>query len=489
MSGGPIMIMAGGTGGHVFPGLAVAAALRARDRNVVWLGTQRGLEARVVPPAGIDVEWISIAGVRGKGALALLAAPFRIARALAQALGALRRRRPAAVLGMGGFVAGPGGFAAWLTRRPLLLHEQNAVAGTTNRLLAPLATRIFAAFPGSFPGRHDDEVIGNPVRATIAAGDSPRERLLARRAERRRLLVVGGSLGARILNETLPRALAAIAGGAPARGLAPGGAHRNRRRAQGVRRGATSRRASSRSSTTSRALTAGRTSSSRARAASRSRSSRSSASARSSCRSAPRSTITRRATREHFTRAGAGLLIAEQDLTPSALADALTSCLGDFDRLVAMAEAARAQAHADAAEKLAAACVTAAEDAAMNDRMGSIRTIHFVGIGGAGMAGIAEVLLNLGYSVQRLGFEAHVGHRAAARARRAGAARATRPRTSARPTSSSCRARSRPTTPRCSPRTRAAFRSCAAPRCSRSSCASATASRSRARTARRRRRA
>ena len=210
MSRGPIMIMAGGTGGHVFPGLAVAAALRARDRRVVWLGTQRGLEARVVPPAGIDVEWISIAGVRGKGVLALVAAPFRIARALAQALGALRRRRPAAVLGMGGFVAGPGGFAAWLTRRPLLLHEQNAIAGTTNRLLAPLATRIFAAFPGSFPGRRDDEVIGNPVRATIVPSDSPRERLLARRAERRRLLVVGGSLGARILNQTLPRALAAI---------------------------------------------------------------------------------------------------------------------------------------------------------------------------------------------------------------------------------------------------------------------------------------
>ena len=210
MSRGPIMIMAGGTGGHVFPGLAVAAALRARDRTVVWLGTQRGLEARVVPPAGIDVEWISIAGVRGKGVLALVAAPFRIARALAQALGALRRRRPAAVLGMGGFVAGPGGFAAWLTRRPLLLHEQNAIAGTTNRLLAPLATRIFAAFPGSFPGRRDDEVIGNPVRATIVPSDSPRERLLARRAERRRLLVVGGSLGARILNQTLPRALAAI---------------------------------------------------------------------------------------------------------------------------------------------------------------------------------------------------------------------------------------------------------------------------------------
>ncbi len=151
MSRGPIMIMAGGTGGHVFPGLAVAAALRARDRNVVWLGTQRGLEARVVPAAGIDVEWISIAGVRGKGVLALLAAPFRIARALSQALGALRRRKPAAVLGMGGFVAGPGGFAAWLTRRPLLLHEQNAVAGTTNRLARAARDADLRRVPGQLP--------------------------------------------------------------------------------------------------------------------------------------------------------------------------------------------------------------------------------------------------------------------------------------------------------------------------------------------------
>ena len=210
MSAGPVMIMAGGTGGHVFPGLAVAAELKARHCDVVWLGTHRGLEARLVPQHGIEIEWISIAGVRGKGALAWISAPFRVAGAVLEALRALRRRKPRAVLGMGGFVAGPGGVAAWLARKPLLIHEQNSVAGTTNRLLAPLAKRVFEAFPGSFPASVRTEVIGNPVRRSLLAREAPRARLVARRAERRRVLVIGGSQGARVLNETLPRALAGL---------------------------------------------------------------------------------------------------------------------------------------------------------------------------------------------------------------------------------------------------------------------------------------
>ena len=210
MSGGPIMIMAGGTGGHVFPGLAVAEALRARHGSVVWLGTQRGLEARVVPLQGIDVEWISITGVRGRGVAAWLGAPFRIIGAVLQTFAALRRRRPAAVFGMGGFVAGPGGVAAWLARKPLVLHEPNAVAGTTNRLLAPLAARIFTSFPNTVPPSERVEVIGTPVRSSFAATDAPRERLGARRAQRRRLLIVGGSQGARVLNRTVPAALALL---------------------------------------------------------------------------------------------------------------------------------------------------------------------------------------------------------------------------------------------------------------------------------------
>ena len=142
--------MAGGTGGHVYPALAVARALQAESREVVWLGTHRGLESRVVPAAGIDIEWISVKGLRRKGALALLVAPFQIGWALLQSLGVMFRRRPAAVLGMGGFVSGPGGVAAWLTRRPLVIHEQNAAAGLTNRLLARLARVVLQAFPGSF---------------------------------------------------------------------------------------------------------------------------------------------------------------------------------------------------------------------------------------------------------------------------------------------------------------------------------------------------
>ena len=135
MSTRPILVMAGGTGGHVFPALAVARALQANSREIVWLGTRNGLESRVVPNAGIDIEWISVRGLRQKGLLALIISPLQMGWALLQSLSVILRRRPAAVLGMGGFVSGPGGVAAWLTRRPLVIHEQNAVAGLTNRLL------------------------------------------------------------------------------------------------------------------------------------------------------------------------------------------------------------------------------------------------------------------------------------------------------------------------------------------------------------------
>ena len=210
MSQRPILIMAGGTGGHVYPALAVARALQARSRDVVWLGTERGLEARVVPAAGIEIEWVSVKGLRRKGLAALLVAPFQLLWALLQSLGVILRRRPSAVLGMGGFVSGPGGLAAWLTLRPLLIHEQNAVAGLTNRLLARLARVVLQAFPGSFNSRVVAETVGNPVRADIAAVAPPAERYGAREG-RLRLLVLGGSQGALALNETVPAAIGRLA--------------------------------------------------------------------------------------------------------------------------------------------------------------------------------------------------------------------------------------------------------------------------------------
>ncbi|MCR6686427.1 undecaprenyldiphospho-muramoylpentapeptide beta-N-acetylglucosaminyltransferase [Pseudoxanthomonas sp.] len=206
----PVMIMAGGTGGHIFPGLAVADELRARGVPVVWLGAAGAMETRLVPQHGIEIDTLPIAGVRGKGKLALLAAPWRLAQAVNAARAVLRRRRPRAVIGFGGFASGPGGLAARLAGLPLLVHEQNRAPGLTNRVLSRLARRTLSGFPGSFAR---EEVTGNPVRTQIAALPMPDERLAGREGAMR-VLVLGGSQGARALNEAMPRALAALAAGA-----------------------------------------------------------------------------------------------------------------------------------------------------------------------------------------------------------------------------------------------------------------------------------
>jgi UDP-N-acetylglucosamine--N-acetylmuramyl-(pentapeptide) pyrophosphoryl-undecaprenol N-acetylglucosamine transferase len=205
----PILIMAGGTGGHVFPALALARLLRARSYEVVWLGTQRGLEARVVPADRLPIEFLSVGGLRGKGLTTLLAAPFRLALALSQALRVMWRHRPVVVVGLGGFVTGPGGVAAWLTRRPLLIHEQNAVAGFTNRCLSHLAREVLEAFPGSFGNGVKARAIGNPVRQEISAIAPPAVRF-ADRTGAIRILVIGGSQGATRLNAVVPQALARL---------------------------------------------------------------------------------------------------------------------------------------------------------------------------------------------------------------------------------------------------------------------------------------
>ncbi|HDP89527.1 MAG TPA: undecaprenyldiphospho-muramoylpentapeptide beta-N-acetylglucosaminyltransferase [Thioalkalivibrio sp.] len=204
----PVMITAGGTGGHVYPGLAVARELQARGIPVMWMGTRRGLEARVIPEAGIPMAWCAVSALRGKGALTWLLAPFRLALALAQAGFIVLRHRPRLVLGMGGFVSGPGGAMAALLGRPLVIHEQNAVAGLTNRILARLAGRVLEGFPETFPATRKTVFTGNPVRADIAAIDHPELRLAGRAGQCLRVLVVGGSQGAQALNRVLPEALA-----------------------------------------------------------------------------------------------------------------------------------------------------------------------------------------------------------------------------------------------------------------------------------------
>lgn len=207
----PVLIMAGGTGGHVFPALAVADELRLRGIPVVWLGTKAGIESRLVPQAGYPIEWMSITGLRGKGFSTLLFAPVRLVMACWQAFRVLVKRKPGVVLGMGGFVSGPGGLMAWLLRKPLLVHEQNAIAGLTNKILARLATVVLQAFPGVF---NSAVTTGNPVRTSICSLDQPETRFAQHRQDSDRLhvLVVGGSLGAVKLNEIIPQALAVIDG-------------------------------------------------------------------------------------------------------------------------------------------------------------------------------------------------------------------------------------------------------------------------------------
>jgi UDP-N-acetylglucosamine--N-acetylmuramyl-(pentapeptide) pyrophosphoryl-undecaprenol N-acetylglucosamine transferase len=178
---------------------------------VIWLGTARGLESRVIPAEGIPIERLTVAGLRGKGMLTWVAAPFRLTLALAQALSVMRRHRPVVVVGLGGFVTGPGGLAAWLTRRPLVIHEQNAIAGLTNRILARLAHVVLEAFPGSFGRDVHARVIGNPVRRDISAVPPPATRFAGRTGPVR-ILVIGGSQGAARLNAVVPFALKRLSG-------------------------------------------------------------------------------------------------------------------------------------------------------------------------------------------------------------------------------------------------------------------------------------
>ena len=200
-----IVIMAGGTGGHVFPALAVAEFLIEKGWQVSWLGTQKGLESRVIPENGIEIDWLSVSGVRGKGITAKITAVLMVSKACVHAMTLLRKRKPDVVLGMGGFVAGPGGLMAKLLGLPLIIHEQNRIPGTTNRLLARLANQVLEAFPGSFSGKVNAKCTGNPLRKRFLDALEKGRRQPENDV---RLFIFGGSQGAQILNETVPEAIA-----------------------------------------------------------------------------------------------------------------------------------------------------------------------------------------------------------------------------------------------------------------------------------------
>ncbi len=354
-----VLIMAGGTGGHVFPALALARLLRSASHEVVWLGTQRGLEARVVPAEQIPIEWLSMSGVRGKGVLTLLLAPFKLAWSVWQALGVMRRRQPALVVGFGGFVTGPGGVAAWLTRRPLVIHEQNAIAGYSNRMLAHLARRVLTAFPQSFPAGVDAQVVGNPVRADIVMQPPPAERF-ARREGALRLLVVGGSLGASRLNAVVPFAVEKW-------GLELHVRH------QAGERGLDSARAAYEEAGVSADISAFITDMAQAYADADLVICRAGALTVSELAAVGVASILvpfpaavddhQTVNAQYLVREGAAVLIADRDLTPARLASELKLLCAGRGKLFAMAERARLVAKPRAAEDLAAACMQQLEAA------------------------------------------------------------------------------------------------------------------------------
>ena len=208
VSTAPVMILAGGTGGHIFPGLAVANELLARGVPVIWLGSDGGMETRLVPQHRIAIETIAVRGLRGKGLMGMLSAPFVIVRSVFQAVGKVNKHKPRAVLSFGGFAAGPAGIAAWFTRTPLIVHEANRAPGFTNRVLAKVADHVLCGFPDSF-SNVPNAVVGNPVRPEIAALPAPEQRL-ANRSGSIRLLVLGGSQGARAINSTVPKVVGSL---------------------------------------------------------------------------------------------------------------------------------------------------------------------------------------------------------------------------------------------------------------------------------------
>jgi UDP-N-acetylglucosamine--N-acetylmuramyl-(pentapeptide) pyrophosphoryl-undecaprenol N-acetylglucosamine transferase len=350
--------MAGGTGGHVFPALAVAEVLRERGVGVVWLGVPGSMESRLVPANGFPIEWVRVGGIRGKGFAAWLLAPLRIARAVLQSMSVLRRVKPRSVLGAGGYVSGPGGIAAWLLRIPLLIHEQNAIAGLTNRWLARVASQVLEAFPGSFGPKSRAMTIGNPVRADIAAIAAPRERFADRGPGEPHLLVFGGSQGAQRLNSVVPQALARVAPTSRprvrhqtgARGLEPTRAAYADARVDAEVLPFIDDMAGALSWADLAVCRAGAMTVAELEAAG------------VGAIFVPLPTATddhQTKNAEVMVQSGAARLIQERDLTPERLGEAIGALVNDRGQLLEMAEAARGSRIIDAAARLADLCIAA----------------------------------------------------------------------------------------------------------------------------------
>jgi UDP-N-acetylglucosamine--N-acetylmuramyl-(pentapeptide) pyrophosphoryl-undecaprenol N-acetylglucosamine transferase len=351
----PVVIMAGGTGGHVFPALAVAERLQAHGAPVVWIGTRRGLEATLVPKAGIPMEWIGVAGLRGKSLRQRWLTPVMLSQALWQAGMILRRLRPPVVLGMGGFASGPGGVMARLFGIPLVVHEQNAIAGMTNRWLSRIARRVLEAFPGTFPPERQATTIGNPVRASIAELPPPVERF-AGQTGRCRLLVLGGSQGALALNQLVPQALARLPESErPEVWHQAGGQLHEAAEAAYQEAGMTARLTPF---IENMAEAYGWADLVLCRAGALTIAELAAAGVGAILVPFPFAVDDHQTANARFLeREGAALVCQQAELTTERLATLLREWLGDRDRLLRMAEAARRLAKVDAAEQVALACL------------------------------------------------------------------------------------------------------------------------------------
>ncbi|MCK0106181.1 undecaprenyldiphospho-muramoylpentapeptide beta-N-acetylglucosaminyltransferase [Marinobacter sp. S0848L] len=352
------LMMAGGTGGHVFPALATARALQEQGHEVHWLGAKGGMEERLIGETEIPLSLIRIKGLRGKGKLALVLAPFRLMRALGEAYTLLRKINPDCVVGMGGFVTGPGGVAAWLLRKPLIIHEQNAIAGMTNRLLTRFASTVLEAFPGSFGDKTVTRCTGNPVRKDLVTLPEPAQRFEGRTTPTR-ILVVGGSLGAQVFNQQLPKALATL----------PESERPEVRHQCGEKNAEAAREAYAEAGVNASVEPFIRDMAEAyewadlviCRAGALTVSELCAAGVGALLVPFPHA-VDDHQTRngQHMVTAGAAILVPQSQLTPEVLADTLKDLAGNRERILNMAQAARSLARPDATERVVNYCLEAA---------------------------------------------------------------------------------------------------------------------------------